>query len=113
MHEFSLAADVVELAAREAEKHAVSRILEMDIEVGALSGVDADAFREALKLVVENTLLSQTVIRLNRKSGRGICPSCRREFEMKERIAFCPDCGELPSEITGGLEFRVVSLLAE
>jgi hydrogenase nickel incorporation protein HypA/HybF len=113
MHEFSLAMNVVELAEREAKNHSVLKILEIEIEVGDLSGVEPETFQSALEIVVEKTLLEKTLIRITRIQGRGICGECNKAYEMKERLALCPDCNGFPSEITGGTEFRVVSLLAE
>jgi hydrogenase nickel incorporation protein HypA/HybF len=113
MHELSLALEVVDLAAREAEKHGVSRIFELEIEVGDLSGIEADTFQSALEIVVRNTLLEQTLIRLIRKPGRGVCSECNGEYEMREQLSLCPVCNAFPSKISGGEEFKVVSLLAE
>jgi hydrogenase nickel incorporation protein HypA/HybF len=113
MHEFSLAQNVVDIAALEAKKHGVSKILELEIEVGVLSGVDPEAFQSAMEMVCENTLLSDTLVKILPKPGKGICGTCRREYEMKDRLTLCPDCENFPSEISGGLEFRVVSMLAE
>jgi hydrogenase nickel incorporation protein HypA/HybF len=113
MHEFSLAQDVVEIAAREAEKHKVTRILELEIEVGVLSGVEPDTFQTALEMISEGTLISDTLIKIIRKPGKGICQTCHKEFEMKDRLTLCPGCDNFPSEISGGLEFRVISILAE
>ncbi|MCX6242658.1 MAG: hydrogenase maturation nickel metallochaperone HypA [Bacteroidetes bacterium] len=113
MHELSLAMDVIELAQREAGKNGVSRVEEILIEVGDLSGVEADAFQSALELIVRDTLLENAIIKIVHTSGKGVCNLCKLEFEMKNRIDTCPHCGCFPSEIRGGQEFRVVSLLAE
>ncbi|MEI7982641.1 MAG: hydrogenase maturation nickel metallochaperone HypA [Bacteroidota bacterium] len=113
MHEMSLALEVIGIASREAKKNKVTSILEMDIEVGDLSGVEADAFESALKILVVNTLLEKTQILIIRKPGFGKCIGCNKTFEMKERTTSCPVCRCFPSEISGGQEFRVISMLAE
>ncbi len=113
MHEFSLAMNVVELAEKEAKNHGVSKILEIEIEVGDLSGIEPETFQSALGIAVEKTLLEKTLIRINRIPGRGVCSECNKEYEMRERLALCPVCNGFPSEISGGMEFRVISLLAE
>jgi len=113
MHELSLALEVIELAKREAEKNGVLTIFEMEIEVGDLSGVEAETFQSALELIVKNTLLEHTRIKLNRQPAFGRCNSCDKVFEMNERMATCPACHCFPSEISGGQAFRVVSILAE
>jgi len=50
MHELSLAMEVIELVQHEADKNGVSGIEEILIEVGDLSGVEADIFQSAWKL---------------------------------------------------------------
>ena len=113
MHELSLAYEVIELAKREVIKNKVSAIFEMEIEVGDLSGVEADAFLSALEMIAKSTLLENTFFRINRVPASGRCSTCDLEFEMKERMATCPTCHRFPSEINGGQEFRVTSILAE
>jgi hydrogenase nickel incorporation protein HypA/HybF len=81
--------------------------------VGNLSGVEADAFKSALQLLAEGSILEKAVLKILRIKGKGVCYTCSKEFEMNRRIDTCPDCHAFPSEIKGGHEFRVVSLLIE
>ena len=113
MHELSLATEVIELVQREAAKQGISRILEIEIEVGDLSGVEADAFQSALELIVKDTILENAVLGLIRTPGKGICLACDLEFEMNSRLGVCPKCRSFPSEVTGGQEFRVLSIVTE
>ena len=113
MHEFSMAIEVIDLAKREAMRNKADSIQKITIEVGDLSGVDADAFESALVLLVKESILHQAIITLVRTPGIGKCNSCDIEFEMNHRMATCPECQCFPSEIKGGEEFRVVSLVVE
>jgi hydrogenase nickel incorporation protein HypA/HybF len=113
MHELSLAAEVIRLAEKEAAGNGASVIREITIEIGALSGVEADAFQFGLELLVKGTLLGQAALDLVRIPGSGRCNSCDREFEMETRLSACPQCGCMPSLITGGQEFRVLSMIIE
>ncbi len=113
MHEFSLAGEVIRLAETEADKNEARSVSEINIEVGDFSGVQVEAFRSAIEILTEKSWLSKTRLNIIRKKGKGICPGCRREFEMEQRVDTCPICGAFPSEIIGGYEFRVVSLLVE
>jgi hydrogenase nickel incorporation protein HypA/HybF len=113
MHELSLAMEVVEMSKREAGKNGVSTIHEILIEVGDLSGIEADVFQSALEMVVKDTLLENASVNIIRIPGKGKCSSCNLEFEMNNRLDSCPQCGCIPSEISGGQEFRVLSILAE
>lgn len=105
--------EVIELAQREAGKNGVSLIREIRIEVGRLSGVEADAFQSALEMLVSNTILQDAVLQIIQTPGKGSCHACNTVFEMKHRLDTCPQCGCFPSVISGGQEFRIVSLLAE
>ena len=113
MHEYSLAVEVLKLAQQEAEKNRALSVSEITIEVGNLSGVEAVAFESALGLVTEGTILEKACLNIIKRKGKGICIACENEFEMDQRMDTCPKCGSFPSEIWGGTEFRVVSLLIE
>jgi hydrogenase nickel incorporation protein HypA/HybF len=113
MHEISLASEVIRLAEKEAEKNEAVSVTEITIEVGSFSGVEADTFHEALKIMAEGTILENASVNIIKTAGRGVCRSCGREFEMDHRMDTCPGCDSFPSEIKGGTEFRVVSLVIE
>ena len=113
MHEFSLASEVLKIAQREAEKNMVRSVSEITIEVGNISGVEVETFKSALGLLSEGSILENACLNIVSIKGRGICLNCELEFEMNQRIDTCPKCNSFPSEIRGGNEFRVVSLLTE
>jgi len=113
MHEFSLAGEVIKLARHEAEKHKSMSVSEITIEVGNFSGVEAEAFESVLGLLSEGSILEKARLNILRLKGKGICAACNKEFEMDQRMDTCPECQSYPSEIKGGNEFRVVSLLIE
>ena len=113
MHEFSMALEVISLAQREAEKNSAKAIQEITIEVGDLSGVEADAFESALGLLVNDSILENASINIIRTPGIGRCNACSYDFEMNHRIESCPRCHCFPSAISGGQEFRVVSMMVE
>jgi hydrogenase nickel incorporation protein HypA/HybF len=113
MHEFSMAVEVINLAEREADKAMAKIIQEITIEVGDLSGVEADAFESALGLLVKDSILDKALINIKRIPGKGKCNSCNYIFEMNQRMATCPKCQAFPSEVSGGNEFRVLSLVVE
>jgi len=113
MHELSLATEVIELASREAGKNDITSLSGIVIEVGDLSGVEADIFQSALEMIVKDTILEHAVVQLVRTPGKGFCNACKREFEMHDRMGFCDVCGSFPSVISGGQEFRVLSISGE
>lgn len=113
MHELSLAEEVIRLAGSEALSRNAVSVNEITLEIGSLGGIDADAFESALIILSENSIIDKNGIKIIRKKGTGICQSCGIEFEMERRIDECPQCHSLPSEIRGGKEFRIISLVIE
>jgi hydrogenase nickel incorporation protein HypA/HybF len=113
MHEYSLAGDVMKIAEYEAEKNRARSVSEITIEVGNMTGVVADAFESALGILSEGSILEKASINILRTRGKGICPACGKEFEMEWRMDTCPVCNSFASEIIGGNEFRVISMVIE
>jgi hydrogenase nickel incorporation protein HypA/HybF len=113
MHELSLAAEVIKLAQKEAILNHATSISEITIEVGNISGVEAEPFESALKMLSEGTLLEKATLNIVKINARGYCLNCKSDFEMNHRMDTCRECGSFPAQITGGNEFRVVSLLIE
>jgi len=113
MHEFSLAGEVIKIAQYEAEKNKARTVNEITIEVGNMSGIETEAFKSALSLLSKGSILDNAHLNILMIKGIGICHYCNQEFEMSQRIDTCPRCNSFPSEIKGGNEFMVVSLLIE
>ncbi len=113
MHEFSLASEVIDLARHEADKNKALSVSEITIEVGNMTGIEADVFESALGILSEGSILEKAQLNIVRIKGKGVCIACEQKFEMNRRMDTCPKCNSFPSEIIGGNEFRVVSLLIE
>lgn len=113
MHEFSLAAEVLKIAGKEAGKNNARAVNEITIEIGNMSGVEISTFRSALEMLSEGSILDKTRLNLIMIKGKGFCRRCSLEFEMEHRTDTCPACSTFPEEIRNGHEFRIVSLLIE
>lgn len=113
MHEFSLAADIVEIvtnAAQNAEKEKVSSIT---LQIGDLSGVEKDALYTALESLMQTPMLNAAEIITKTVAGKAKCSECQTEFELSDLFAPCPKCEGFFKDIIGGKEFNVLSIDAE
>lgn len=113
MHELALAGEVIKLAEYEAEKNKAFSVSEITLEIGSMTGIQADALENAIGILSEGSILEKASLNIIRSKGRGKCPVCGMEFEMEHRMATCPDCNSYTSKINGGNEFRLVSLIIE
>jgi len=113
MHELTLAMAIVELAEGEAEKNNATSVQGIDLEVGVLSGVEADALEFAFLLAVKNTSLKHATLNIIRTLGLGRCHVCSRNFVMNEICTPCPECNMPAGKIIEGQELRIVSLVVD
>ncbi|MCX6251154.1 MAG: hydrogenase maturation nickel metallochaperone HypA [Bacteroidetes bacterium] len=113
MHELSLALDVIDLVTEEAGKNSLKDVYEIHIEVGEISGVDADVFQRAMEIVLKNSSLGKAKVKIRKTPGIGRCTACDKDFSVSDFLACCPGCNGYPSEIIGGKELRVTSIIGE
>jgi hydrogenase nickel incorporation protein HypA/HybF len=113
MHELSIVMGILEIARKEAAMAGAASIDEIELDIGALSTVDMDAFDFAWNQGVKGTLLAGAQRKVNRIEGRARCMDCNIEFSIREIFEPCPACGEHFIDIVKGKELRVKSLVVE
>jgi hydrogenase nickel incorporation protein HypA/HybF len=113
MHELSIALSIVELAEEYAAKEKAREVLEMEIEVGELSGVVIEALEFAMEEAVAGTLCEKARWKIIPVKGEVRCRTCGHLFPSDTLFADCPRCGEAGVELVRGNEMRLRSLLVE
>jgi hydrogenase nickel incorporation protein HypA/HybF len=110
MHELSLVQGVIEIC----EPHATGRrVLEVTLEIGALSGVVPEALEFCFEAVVRGTLLEGARLVIEKIPATGFCSSCRVVSTMETYFDPCPCCGAPVLELRSGDEMRVKDLEVE
>jgi hydrogenase nickel incorporation protein HypA/HybF len=110
MHEYSIALNIIDIASKTAKDAGATKINEVELEVGILSGVVIEALEFALESAIKNTLLENAKININRIKARAKCNNCNTEFEPGDLIAECPVCSSFDFKIINGRELRVKSI---
>lgn len=82
----------------------------VEVEVGALAGVEIDTFRAAMDTVLKAEGFAEAIPEINEIPGTAICLDCERSFVTDKRNAGCPHCGSAKCLTTGGTELRVSGL---
>ena len=111
MHELSLAHGIVKLVEDTAARDHFTRVSQLRLEAGALSGVEVRALRFALDAIVPGTCLEGARIDIDEPPGTAWCLRCTTTVEITSRIDACPRCGGYPVQPTGGTALRVLDLL--
>lgn len=113
MHEMSLAESVLQIVEDAARAEGLQRITEIRLEIGKLSGVEPEALRFCLDVVLKNSLAGAARVEFIEVPGKGHCLDCRDDIPVTALFEPCPRCGGYQIELTGGREMRVKDLLAE
>lgn len=110
MHEVSLAAEILHLIEQAREKDPFERVKYLRLEAGALSGVEVTALRFAIDSMAPGTCLEGSAIEIDEIPAIAWCAHCSQRVPMRDRLDTCPQCGDVPSQPTGGTELRVLEL---
>jgi len=113
MHELSIAQSIVELAEKEARNHHAVSIEELELEIGALAGIDRIALEFALESAIKGSLLENARIVRQQINGEGRCGDCDNLFPVENLLSVCPVCGSYAVGIIKGKELRIKSLVVK
>lgn len=113
MHEFSLAADIVEIVTNALGNAKKKQATSITLQIGDLSGVEKEALYTALESLMQTPELKGAEIVTEEVPGSAQCSECKADFELNDLLAPCPECGSFFKDITGGKEFNVLSIDAE
>ena len=110
MHEMSLAEGVVQLIEDSAKANHFTCVKTVWLEIGQLSGVEAEAVRFCFDAVAHGGVAEGAVLEIIETPGQGRCFDCRKTVAVAARFEPCPLCGNYNVEVTGGTEMRVKEL---
>ena len=99
MHEMSIAVGLIDLAEEQARTANAGRINSLEVEIGALAGVEVHSLSFCYETARRDTACEQAQLIITELPGRGYCPACKTETDVDFFVALCPGCG-------GGLEIR-------
>ncbi len=106
MHELAITQSVVDMVV---ERTAGRRVASVQVRVGKLSGVVADAMRFCFDLATVDTPLEGAELEIEAVPGQASCRTCGSEFEVSDLILLC-HCGSADVRIIAGDELLVTSV---
>lgn len=110
LHELSLTQNIVDLATEHADREEAKKILSITLEIGALSGVVAEAVVFAFDVCSKGTLAEGADLEIRHIIGKGRCLDCHKETEIKTLTHVCPHCGSLALETVQGQEMKFTEM---
>ena len=113
MHEMSLAEGMLGIIEDYAKKDGFARVKSVWLEIGALSGVEAEAMRFCFEAVTRGSVAQGAQLEIIDLPGSGWCLQCGETVPMAERYSACPRCGGYQLQVNGGTEMRIRELEVE
>lgn len=113
MHELSLAEGVLQLIEQAARTQGFSRVREINLEIGALAGVETEALTFCLESVLKGSLAEGARVNFTWVAGEGWCLNCGAKVPIAAFHDPCPHCGSYQVRATGGTQLRVKDLVVE
>lgn len=107
MHELGIAQSIVEIAEKNAREQGAKSVLEVTVEVGALSGVMAESLEFCFDACCRETLLEGCRLQIVQVPARAKCRNCREEYDLKNFFDSCPACDSAASDMLSGEELRI------
>lgn len=113
MHEMSLVESVRDMVEDAARREGFSRVKQVRVEIGQLSGVEREAFEFCFDIAMQGGIAAGARLEVVATPGCGKCPACGRETALAVVYDPCEHCGMVPVAVTGGTEMRVIDLEVE
>ena len=110
MHEMSIVASILKIAADHACEAGAQAVTAIELEVGALAGVEIPSLEFCFTAARGDTVGNQARLVIHEIPGRGRCPACAQESPADYFVAVCPRCGGAALEILEGRELKVRSI---
>ena len=106
MHELGIAQSVLEAVQAEGAKRR-SKPVKVGLRIGELSAIDPDALRFSFEALTLQTDLQDLQLEIEFCPRRHRCRHCGTEFEVKDFVFDCPQCGTNRSECISGEELQL------
>lgn len=113
MHELSICQALLDQVEQLVREHQATGVAEIYVDIGPLSGVEADLLDQAFSIARAGTVAEHAQLHLARLPVRIRCPACASEHTVEPNQLLCPACENWRTEVIGGDEMllRRVELL--
>lgn len=110
MHELSIALNIVSIATDEAKKNNCSQVKILELEVGALAGIELEALDLAWQEAIKGTTLQEAKLKVKETKGKALCLDCQKPFHIQQLYDCCPICNGFRKQLLKGKEIRIHNL---
>ena len=107
MHEMAIAEGILDIALDYGEKNSASRIVEVGLRLGEMSGIETESLEMAFRMITAGTPAEGAKLSIVRVPLVGRCSKCGKDFRVERYSFWCPECGDGVLGIVSGREMQV------
>lgn len=113
MHELSIAMEIITIVQEEIVKRNLNGVKEVNVRLGALTGVDPEALSFGFESATIDSPLADTKLVIEQIPVKGKCRSCGKDIHVDDFVFLCPYCDSTNIDITQGEELNIEYLVEE
>jgi hydrogenase nickel incorporation protein HypA/HybF len=110
MHEMAVTQSILDIAIRHARRAGASRITQINLVIGEMSGIMGDSVQFYFDFLSQDTMAKGARLVFDRRPALYRCRECETTFHPEGFNWTCPDCSALAFEVVSGREFRIESI---
>lgn len=110
MHEMALCESILQTLEAQSEQHKFTRVKRVCLEIGPLSGVEAEALRFGFDVVMRGSLAEGAQLDIIDCPAEAWCMNCAEKVPIQQRFDACCKCGSHQLQVTAGEELRIKEL---
>ncbi|MFH0821942.1 MAG: hydrogenase maturation nickel metallochaperone HypA [Pseudomonadota bacterium] len=105
---------IMEIVEQQAAIYRAKRVAKISLEFGVLTGVQPDAVRFAFEILAKDGIAEAAALEITIVPMKAFCPTCAKEYLLRDYTPFCPDCETTALQIIEGRdEMRIASMEIE
>jgi len=113
MHEFGISESIVKIALDKANEAQASKIIQINLVVGELSGFVPDCIQFYFDFLSKETIAEEATLHFESVPAQFRCRNCSTAFHPQDTLWTCPKCQSQSVEVTGGRELYIESMEVE
>jgi hydrogenase nickel incorporation protein HypA/HybF len=100
MHEVGIMQSALSTALKQAQASGATRVHELRMRIGSMSGVVPDALAFAFEVLRKDTLAAEAKLVIEAIPASCWCAKCQTEFPVPDLIYQCPHCELVSIEVS-------------
>jgi hydrogenase nickel incorporation protein HypA/HybF len=102
VHELSLCQNLIDQLTGLVRLHGAISVARVEVEVGALAGVEPQLLEDAFSMARMGTVAEQAELLTRRVAPRVHCRQCQAEADTAPNRLACPSCHSLDTDLVRG-----------